>query len=162
MKLWSLFFFLVFSSTFAQQFELTPQGFDAVEIPRPNRTNEKLIEITKDWAAYYYKQGCDVYNVTANSLDIDTFKDNAFFYHNLGELFSHRVKYTMRINFAEDVCRIRFIVKEIYVKKTLIKMTPADFFTPDGELKDDMDEAKKSLEKTANNALTSFEKAIQG
>ena len=39
-------------------------------------------------------------------------------------------------------------------------MTPADFFTPDGMLKDDMDEAKASLEKTANTALASFAKFI--
>lgn len=156
-----LFFFLMLASTaIAQQFELTPNGFDAIEMPRPNRTNEKLIEMTKDWADYYHKDGHDVYNVTANSLDIDAFKDNAFFYHNLGELFSHRVKYTMRISFEKDVCRVRFIVKEIYAKKTLIKMTPTDFFTPDGLLKDDMDEAKASLEKTANNALNSFAKTI--
>lgn len=147
-------------AVFAQQFELTPNGFDAVEITRPNRTNEKLIELTKAWADYYHRHGHDAYNVTANSIDIDAFKDNAFFYHNLGELFTHRIRYTMRFNFTDEVCRVRFIVKEIYVKKTLIKMTPADFFTPDGMLKDDMDEAKASLEKTANNALASFAKFI--
>lgn len=144
----------------AQQFELTPAGFDPVELPRPARTNEKLIEMTKAWADYFHKQGHDVYNVTANSLDIDAFKDNGFHYHNLGELFSHRIKYTMRINFGEQVCRVQFTVKEVYAKKTLIKMTPADFFAPDGTLKDDMDEAKMSLEKTANNALNSFAKFI--
>ena len=162
MKLLSLLLLLVTPAIFAQQFELTPNGFDAVEIPRPNRTNEKLIELTKAWADYYHKQGHDVYNVTANSIDIDAFKDNAFFYHNLGELFTHRIKYTMRFSFTEQTCRVRFIVKEIYAKKTLLKMTPADFFTPDGLLKDDMDEAKISLEKTANNALISFAKFIQG
>jgi hypothetical protein len=154
------FFLLLACGVSAQQFELTPTGFDAVELARPNRSNEKLIEMTKGWADYYFKDGHDVYNVTANSLDIDAFKDNAFFYHNVGELFSHRIKYTMRINFDKDVCRIRFIVKEIYMKKTLMKMTPADFFMPDGLLKDDMDEAKASLEKTANNALVSFSKFI--
>jgi hypothetical protein len=160
MKFWCFFMLLVASIATAQQFELTPTGFDAIELPRPNRSNEKLIEKTKGWADYFYKNGHDVYNVTATSLDIDAFKDNAFFYHNLGELFSHRIKYTMRINFDKDFCRISFIVKEIYIKKTLIKMTPADFFTPDGLLKDDMDEAKTSLEKTANNALNSFSKFI--
>jgi hypothetical protein len=160
MRLLVFFFFFIVTAATAQQFELTPNGFDAVELSRPARTNEKLIEMTKGWADFYHKQGHDVYNVTANSLDIDAFKDNAFFYHNLGELFTHRIKYTMRINFGEEVCRIQFIVKEIYAKKTLIKMTPSDFFAPDGTLKEDMDEAKTSLEKTANNTLNSFSKFI--
>lgn len=153
-------FLLVASAAFAQ-FELTPNGFDIVEIERPRKTNEKLIEATKNWAYQYNKHGHDAYNVTGNSIDIDAFKDNAFFYHNLGELFTHRIKYTMRFTFTDEVCRVQFIVKEIYNKKTLLKMTPADFFTPDGALKEDMDEAKASLEKTANNALISFAKSIQ-
>ncbi|CAM3423540.1 hypothetical protein FLLO111716_09520 [Flavobacterium longum] len=162
MKHLYMLFLLTASLATAQGFELTPRGFEPVEIQRPNRPNEKLIDLTKAWADYYFKQQYDIYNVTANGLDIDVYKENGFFYHNLGELFSHRIKYTLKIEFLEASCRLRFTVREIYAKKTLLKMTPQDFFGPDGQLKDDMDEAKSSLEKTANNALTSYMKFIQG
>ena len=162
MKHFYLILLLVTSLAAAQQFELTPRGFEPVEIERPNRPNEKLIERTKAWADFYLKQQYDIYNVTTNSLDIDVYKENGFFYHNLGELFSHRIKYTIKIEFADQTCRLQFSVREIYAKKTLLKMTPQDFFAPDGQIKEDMDEAKSSLEKTANNALTSYIKFIQG
>lgn len=162
MKQLYLILLLATSVASAQRFELTPRGFDPVEIERPNRPNEKLIELTKVWADYYLKQQYDIYNVTANGLDIDAYKDNGFFYHNLGELFSHRIKYTMKIQFLENTCRVQFIVTEIYAKKTLLKMTPKDFFAPDEQLKDDMDEAKSSLEKTANNALNAYVNFLQG
>ena len=145
----------------AQEFVLTPAGFDAIEIQRPDKTDQKLIEAAENWAAYYNKQQYDTYNVTSNSIDIDAMKDNAFFYRNVGETFSHRIKYTLRVNLLPESIRLEFIVKEIYSKKTLLKMTTADFFLPDGRTKEDMEEAKRSLEKTANNVLLSFARFIQ-
>lgn len=156
-----IFLFLLAVTVSAQQFELTPSGFEVIEIPRPNKTNEKLIESAKDWSSVYNKQEHDEYNVTSNSLDIDAMKDNAFFYRNVGETFTHRIKYTLRVNFTNESVRLQFIVKEIYSKKTLLKMTTSDFFLPDGSTKEDMDEAKVSLEKTANNVLLSFARFIQ-
>jgi hypothetical protein len=160
-NLLSLFFLLFACSAFAQQFELMPNGFEPVDIPRPNKTNEKLIEISKEWADVYNKQEHDVYNVTENSLDIDAIKENAFFYRNLGEVFTFHIKYTLHVDFRNETCQLKFTVKEIYTKKTLTKMTVADFFMPDGVLKEDFEEAKPSLEKTANNILKSYVRFIQ-
>lgn len=155
------FLFLVAIAVSAQQAELTPSGFEPIEIPRPHKTNEKLIEAARDWSAVYNKQGHDEYNVTSNSLDIDATKDNAFFYRNVGETFTQRIKYTLHVDFTDESVRLQFSVKEIYSKKTLLKMTTADFFLPDGRTKEDMEEAKLSLEKTANNILLSFARFIQ-
>jgi hypothetical protein len=160
-KFLSVFLLFLTAVVSAQEFVLTPKGFDPVEIPRPNKPTDKLIESAKAWADDYNKQEHDVYNVTENSLDIDARKENAFFYHNLGELFTQHVNYTLRVNFGNETVRLQFIVKDIYTKKTLTKMTVADFFMPDGTLKEDLEEAKPSLEKTANNILKSFARFIQ-
>lgn len=154
-----LSFFCLFHGFAQTEMELTPQGFATVTIPKPEKTPEKLIEHSKNWAAYYNRNNenvYDVYSVTENALSIDTFKDNAYFYRNRGEAFQHKIKYTLKIEFVENTCQITFVVKEIYVKNILIKTTVADFFTAEGRLKDDFKEAKPSLEKTANAIVQSF------
>jgi hypothetical protein len=148
--------FLACAALAQPKLELTPTGFPAIEIARPDKTNEKLIEASKDWAPSYNRQQHDVYDVTANSLSIDAIRENAFFYRNLGEIYSYRIRYTLKVVFGEKTCRLEFFVRDIYAKKTLTKMTVGDFFTPEGKLKEDYAEVKPSLEKTANNILQSY------
>lgn len=161
MKQLYIFLLLISGIASAQdKFVLTANGFDPVEIPRPNRTDEKLIEAAKSWNDVYNKQEHDNYDVTTNSLRIEAWRDNGFYYRNVGETYSCNIKYTLSVTFEKNVCRLQFSVKEIYAKQTLLKMTTSDMFTPDGKLKDDFEEAKQSLEKTANNVLKSFAKYV--
>jgi hypothetical protein len=139
---------------------LTPSGFDPVEIQRPAKTNEKLIEASKAWAPNYNKQQFDLYNITENSLDIDAVKDNAFYYRNLGEVYNYGIKYSVQVNFGNNTYTVKFVVKEIYAKRTQMQTTIADFFMPDGSLKEDFEEVKPSLERTANNILKSYIRAL--
>jgi hypothetical protein len=139
--------------------ELTPQGFASVEIPKPNKPEDKIVETVRNWVADYNKNndyGYDIYDVTDTSLKIDSQKENAFFYSNHGENYFHRIKYTLKVDILESNFKVTFSVKEVYTKKTLTEITVADFFTPDGKLKEDYLDAKPSLEKTANGILKSF------
>ena len=135
---------------------MTPNGFAPIEITRPFKTNEKLIEASKAWADSYNRVENDIYDVTTNSLSIDALKNNAFYYRNVGETFNHRIRYTLQVIFGENTCTLQFIVKEIYAKKSLTTLTVADFFAPDGRLKEDYEEVKPSLELTANNIVRSY------
>ncbi|HLA56969.1 MAG TPA: hypothetical protein VK623_12765 [Flavobacterium sp.] len=157
----SLFILSAGISLAQPKLELTPNGFAPIEIPKPNKAPEKIIEASKGWADYYNKKEHDVYDVTDNSLSIDAMKDNAFFYRNLGETYQYRIKYTLKVEFLEKTLRLSFIVKEIYTKQTLTKTTVSDFFTPGGKLKGDFEEVKPSLERTANDIINSFANFIQ-
>jgi hypothetical protein len=152
--------FLMFFSTSAifsqEKLVLTPNGFAPVEFQKPNNTNEKLIEAAKAWADSYNRGEHDVYDVTENSLNIDALRENAFFYRNVGETYNYRIRYTLNVEFVEQLCRITFTVKDIYARRTLTKMTVGDFFAPDGRLKEDYEEVKPSLEHTANTIVNSF------
>lgn len=156
-----LFVFSFISVASQVKLELTPEGFAPIEIPKPDKTHEKLIEASKAWAPFYNKEQNDVYDVTENSFTIDAMKDNAFFYRNLGEVFKHRIKYSLKVTFLENTIRITFIVKEIYTNKTLTKTTVGDFFAPDGRLKEDFEEVRPSLEETANKVIRSYSAFIQ-
>ena len=137
--------------------EMTPRGFDPIELPTPNIKLEKLIQNSKAWAAFYNKNGYDVYNVTENSLAIDGLIENAYFYRNLGETYSYNIKYTLTIVFKDNKkYTATFAVKEIYAKDVLVKTTIADFFTPVGNLKEDFKDVKPSLERTASKLIKSY------
>lgn len=157
----SLFYTLLFcyaTTAFAQfKPEMTPQGFAAIELQTPPKTNEKLIEAAKGWAASYNKKTYDVYDVTENALSIDGWKENAYFYRHLGERYDYNIKYTLKVVFNKDkTYTITFILKEVYAKEALVKTQVADFFTPDGKLKEDFEEVKPSLENTVERILKSF------
>lgn len=141
--------------------ELTPQGFAKIELTTPNKPNELLMQSAKDWAESYNKKGADIYDVTTNSLSIDALKSNAYFYRNLGETFQYTIRYTLKVAFLPgNKYTLSFSVKEIYDKQRLVETTVSDFFTPDGKLKEDFEEVKPSLEKTANTIVSSFSSYI--
>lgn len=163
MKLLSAVLLLFVSFAWAQEplLEMTPKGFAPIEFQTPNKKNEKLMEAVKAWAPYYNKKGYDLYEVTSNSASIDGFKEYAYFYYNLGERYDCNIVYTLKIVFnANKTYTLQFLVKEIYAKETLTKTTVADFFTPDGKLKQDFADVKPSLEKTANRIIKSFAEFI--
>ena len=159
MKIFAFLVFFWVSSAQAQPvLELTPEGFPAVSLARPALPNERLMELSQSWPAFFYKgrEPYDIYEVTANSLKIDAFRDNAFHYRNLGEVFQYRIKYTMDIRFTDSAIEVKYTIKEIYADRNLTKLSVADFFAPDGRLKDDYRDAKPSLEMTVNKLFRSY------
>jgi hypothetical protein len=136
---------------------LTPKGFDPLEIETPDKQISKLIERSKEWAPYYNEKGSDVFAVTKNSLTIEARYDNAYYYWNLGVKYYFDIKYSLKIVFGENQkYTLTFDVKEIYTDRITIKTTIADFFTPDGKLKDDFKDAKPSLENSVNKIVKSY------
>lgn len=137
--------------------EMSPKGFAPVAVQTPNKPIEKLMALSKSWAAYYNKKGYDVFDVTQNTITIGAVKENAYFYRNLGVQYDYNIKYTLQIDFSENQKYVMtFTVKEIYANEVLIQTKVIDFFTPDGKLKDDFEEVKPSLEATVNRILNSY------
>lgn len=151
------FFLLVTFATSAQTLELTPRGFAPVTFKTPNKPSDKLMEAVKTWAATYNKKGHDVYDVTANSATVDALRESAYFYRNLGQRYDYNIVYSLKIDFNDDkTYTLTFSVKQVYAKEVPVKTTVADFFAPDGRLKDDYVEVKPSLENTANKIVSAF------
>lgn len=152
----ALFFYITITSA-QTKLELTPQGFQSLEMKTPNLPQDQLIQVSKAWAPYYNKNGYDVSEVTENSLLIDARVENAYYYYNVGVKYNCDIKYSLKIVFSEDKkYTLTITVKELYGENALLKTTVADFFTPEGKLKDDFRDAKPSLEKTVNSIVRSF------
>ncbi|MGK4567431.1 hypothetical protein [Flavobacterium sp. 3HN19-14] len=121
---------------------------------------EDLMALADEWGYFYNKKGHDTYNVTANSLTIDAMRKNAFYFMNVGQQIVFKIKYSLKIEFVDNKCVLKFTVLEIYNNDKIQKSGISDYFASDGTLKDDYEEVKPSLEKTANEILASFTKYI--
>ena len=154
-------FFSCFIAVSQEKIELTPNGFATVVIAKPNIPLENLIDASKSWALSYNKNGADVYEVTTNSLKIDALRKGAFHYYSLGERFTFDVKYTLAVEFGDVNYTLKLTVKEIYTDDKLLESTLADYFTPEGKIKEGFEEVKPSLEITVNKIISSFATYIQ-
>lgn len=160
MQKFTLLLLLLTSCLWAQpSLELTPAGFEPVEVTISALPNEKLIELTKSWAAELnrrLKSRYDITDVTENSLTITGYKKNAFLIRNKGETFDYAIGYTMKLSFSRNSYTLRFIVNDIYTDQDrLVQYKIPDYFNSAGELKDGYDELKPTLEKTVNDLALS-------
>ena len=164
LKKYALLCFLAYTVTYAQppELKLTASGFDSIEVPLPATKNDKLIDVTKAWAMEYNHgaagsgQNYDVTNVTSNTITISSFKRSAFSYHNRGEEFYFKIRYTMKIAFYGSRYTISFAIPEIYGQNNEpIKYTLPDYFTSKGTLKEGYDGLDASLEDTVNGIVLS-------
>ena len=147
--------------SFAQiNLELTPQGFAPIEIPRPDVPVDKLEDRIRSWVMAFNEKnefGYDVYEVSDRGMKIDAHRMNAFYYRNRGEVYQHRIKYNLKIDYLQTTLRVKFTVLEVYAGKNRLELRISDMFNPtNGKLKDDYLDAKPSLEKTAGKILQSL------
>jgi hypothetical protein len=156
-KLFTLLCFLAYAFANAQPpaMELQPYGFDPIVVTIPSTGNEKLIELSKEWAAKYNDEGADVTPVAGNSVVITALKRNAFYYRNNGVPYDHMIQYTLKIVFSQNSYTLVFSVDDIYHDDVLLKYKIPDYFTSEGDLKEGYEEIKPSLESTVNNLVKS-------
>lgn len=157
-----LLVFTVFIAKAQLKVELTPKGFEPNPTVGnlPQITNERFIEATQLWAQDFSRGEADISQVTENSLTIDAFRDNAFFYRNVGDTYYQKVKYQIELSKERNTYSLSFQITEIYTNKTLLKSAITDYFTPDGKMKDGFEEVKPSIEKTVSIILDSYNRYI--
>lgn len=151
------FLFFITLSTAQVKLELTPTGFTAIEVAQPNKSFDKILEVSKSWSSIYNKKTNDVFDVTQNSLSISALNEYAYFYWNLGVKYNYDIKYVLTIKLIEDQkYQLTFKVNEILKENVLTKTTTAVFFTSEGTLKAEYEESKTSLESTVNKIVNSY------
>ncbi|MGV3461051.1 MAG: hypothetical protein ACO1N9_11435 [Flavobacterium sp.] len=135
---------------------LTPGGFEPVKITVPQMPNEKLVDLTREWAMEANRNyDVDVTEVTDNSLTVTSFRNNGFIYRSKGETYQHRIKYQMKFSFSGTFYTVTFSVPEIYNDDILLKYTLPDYFDSKGNLKEGYTELKPSIENTVNTLVES-------
>jgi hypothetical protein len=153
------FFVLAIANAQPPAMELTPNGFDIIEVQIPSTSNDKLIQLSTAWAADLNRKrnGYDATDVTSNSMVISAYKKNAFFIRNNGDSFNYAIQYTMKLSFHDTYYTMHFLVNDIYTNDdVLVKYKLPDYFTPDGDLKEGYEDLKPSLEKSVNDLALSY------
>lgn len=141
--------------------ELLPNGtFPPVEETIKPMTSEKFLDGTELWIGEFSRGEYDITELTANSLTIDAFRDNAFLYTNRGESFPHKVKYQLKIVKTGNKYSASFKVTEIHTKKTILESSMSDYFTSEGKLKEGFEDVKPSMDRSVNIILGSFYRYI--
>ncbi|HEU4495711.1 MAG TPA: hypothetical protein VFR70_01545 [Flavobacterium sp.] len=143
--------------------ELTAKGIipNVISGKLAPMTDEAFIDTSQAWAQEFSKGEADALDITQNSLAIEAFRDNAFYYTNRGETFYHRIKYRMEIAKSGGTYTCSFKILEIYTKRTLLKSAVADYFLPDGKVKEDFEEVKPSLERSIGIILNSYDRYMK-
>lgn len=135
---------------------LTPGGFDPVRVSIPQAPNDKLVDMTREWAAEANRNyDVDITDVTGNSLTVTSYRNNGFYYRSKGETYMHRIKYQMKFSFSGNFYTVTFSVPEIYNDDVLIKYTLPDYFDSKGNIKEGYTDLKPSIENTANTLVNS-------
>jgi len=138
------------------ELKLTPGGFDPVKVSIPQTPNEKLIELTRQWAAEANRNyDVDITEVTGNSMTVSSFRNKGFYYRSKGETYRHKIRYEMRFSFSGDFYTVTFSVPEIYNDDILLKYTLPDYFDSKGNIKEGYTDLKPSIENTANTIVNS-------
>lgn len=165
MKLLLQLFLIFFTiSNYAQiKVEVTQNGIEPNSFTEkiPAMTDERFIELSQIWAPEFSRGNSNITEVTANSLTIDAFRDNAFLYRNKGETFLHNIKYQLKVTKNGDSYTASFKILEIYARKVLLKSTITDYFLPNGNLKEGFEEVKPSLERSLNIILNSYDRYLK-
>lgn len=164
-RLLTLLCFFIFSAVNAQPpaIELTPQGFDAIEINIPATPNDKLIELSRAWATNLNRnnKGYDVSGVSNSGMVISAYRKNAFFIRNKGESFNYAINYSIKLSFHNTYYTLHFVINDIYTDEdVLVKNKIPDYFTSDGDIKDDYKDMEPSLERTVNDLVLSYHNFI--
>lgn len=138
------------------QLKLTSGGFEPVKVSIPQTPNDKLVELTKQWAAEANRNyDVDITDVTANSMTVSSFRNKGFYYRSKGETYRHKIRYEMRFSFSGDFYTVTFSVPEIYNDDILLKYTLPDYFDSKGNIKEGYTDLQPSIENTANTIVNS-------
>lgn len=162
-RIFTFLLLIPFFSWAQPRVELTPGGFAPVVFAVPAAGDENRMEAVTAWAESYNRQRTDYFERSATSVRIESILENAFFYRNRGEEHAFRIRYGLLVSFAPDnTCKVHFSVKEIYDRDRLLESGLSDYFLSDGRIKSDFADVRPSLEKTANDILTSLYNRLQG
>jgi hypothetical protein len=138
--------------------EVSRNGIAPITTSIPTLLPERFISITKSWAQAFTrpKGGYDASNVSSNTITISAFEKNGFSYQNTGERIDNKIRYSLVITFTPNSYTVQFVVDDIYGDNNIaLTYKLADYYKPDGSLKDGYEGLETSLEATINDIVQS-------
>ena len=146
------------------KFELTKDGVQPIIIQLDSLNANSIYKKALNWIQETYKNPSEVLktNIENETIRIDGFKNNAWFYKSLGSKNEYDMEYSFRIDIKDYKIKLTFDVGQFWAdgKKVLYNYTT--FFKSNGEIKGSYKDAKPSLEITMNELSNSLVEYIKG
>jgi hypothetical protein len=166
-KLFLLAFVSISIISFSQdtaRFELTKDGVLPIVVNLDSLNAKTIYSKTLNWIQVNYKNPKEVLktNVENETIRIDAFKKNAWFYKSLGMKQEYDMEYSFLIDIKDNKIRLTFTVGQFWGddKKTTYDYTT--FFKSSGEIRGAYRDAKPSLEQSMNDLVSSLCNYIKG
>jgi hypothetical protein len=159
--------YFVVTNVFGQEipkFELTKDGVQPIIVSIDSFNAQTIYKKTINWVKENYKNPKEVLkaDIENESVRIDGFKKNAWFYKSLGMKQEYDMEYSFSIDIKDNKIRLTFTIGQFWGdnKKTAYDYTT--FFKKDGELRGAYKDAKPSLEESMNELVSSLYNYIKG
>jgi hypothetical protein len=146
------------------KFELTKDGVQPIVVNIDSFSILTLYQKTLNWIQENYKNPKEVLkaNIENETIRIEGYKKNAWFYKSLGMKQEYDMEYSFQIEFKEGRIRLTFIPGQFWGDGQKILYNYPTFFKNSGEIKVAYKDAKPSLEQSMNDLVFSLFTYIKG
>jgi hypothetical protein len=146
------------------KFELTKDGVIPIVINLDSISANTIYTKSKKWILESYKNPKEVLkaDIENESLRINGFKSNAWFYKSLGAKQEYDMEYSFQIEIKESKIRLTFTPGQFWADNQKVLYNYTTFFKGTGEVKGAYKDAKPSLEVTMNDLANSLVEYIKG
>ena len=148
--------------TFAQDIELTPEGFKSVVLNIEGKTAQEIYKKSLNFVQEYYKNPDKVLkaNIENEKIRIEGYGEYVFYLKILGKRY-YSTWYTIEIEFKDNKARFTFSANK-FTPDDAVSVYLSDFYKKDGSLKNLYKTAKLDLEKFTNKIKDHYHKYLTG
>lgn len=166
-KLFLLVFVSISIISYSQdttKLELTKDGVLPIVVKLDSFNAKSIYTKTLNWIQVNYKNPKEVLktNVENETIRIDGFKNNAWFYKSLGMKQEYDMEYSFLIEIKESKIRLTFTPGQFWADNKKVSYDYTTFFKSSGELRGAYKDAKPSMEQSMNDLVSSLYNYIKG
>lgn len=163
--LFSLIMLLVSVVSFSQDsLKINPEGYSSIVVSVEGKSASELYNEAINWVQTTYKNPENVLKakIENESIRVNGFSSNAWFYKNMGMKMYYDMNYTIEVSFKDGRYKLDFTVGEFYESGKVVMHRPKHFFKKDGSVSKMYSDAVPSIEKTMNDLSMSFYNYVSG
>ena len=146
------------------QFKLTKEGVAPIVVEVEGKTAADLYQSAINWVQTTYKNPDKVLKakIENESIRIDGFASNAWWYKSMGIKNYYDMEYSITISFKEGKYRVEITIGDFFTNGQKLTYRYPTFFKGDGSVRSSYEDAVPSLEETINNLNNSLYNYISG
>ena len=138
------------------KFELLKDGVAPIVVNIDSVIAATIYKKTINWVQETYKTPKEVLktNIENETIRVDAFKKNAWFYKSLGMKQEYDMEYSFQIDIKDNKIRLAFTPGQFWGDNQIVLYSYPTFFKSSGEIKGAYKDAKPSMEQSMNDLVS--------